>query len=228
MTVYQLVYADILLRCVDYQKAFQEQNALISKYIFQEVFIMATITTKETRAFNWANPGTLKVGDEIVETLKDGRDVVFVVMDDGVIGLKNLLGYHHMNEDWTNEGGWLACDMRRYLNEEVIALLPDELVAAIKPRKFGEEEDKLWLFSEMEVFGDHDWTENDHDRGFQFEYFKDRRNRIKVDEDGDVSWWWGRSPGGGSSNGFCSVGSSGSAGGGGAGGTGGVCFGFYI
>ena len=27
---------------------------------------MATITTKETRAFNWANPGTLKVGDEIV------------------------------------------------------------------------------------------------------------------------------------------------------------------
>ena len=47
---------------------------------------MATITTKETRAFNWANPGTLKVGDEIVETLKDGREVVFVVMDDGVIG----------------------------------------------------------------------------------------------------------------------------------------------
>lgn len=65
---------------------------------------MATITTKETRAFNWANPGTLKVGDEIVETLKDGREVVFVVMDDGVIGLKNLLGYHRMNEDWTEQG----------------------------------------------------------------------------------------------------------------------------
>lgn len=157
---------------------------------------MATITTKETRAFNWANPGTLKVGDEIVETLKNGREVVFVVMDDGVIGLKNLLGYHRMNEDWTNKGGWLACDMRRYLNEEVIALLPDELVAAIKPRKFGKEEDKLWLFSEMEVFGDHDWTENDPDRGFQFEYFKDCRNRIKVDEDGDADWWWERSPSG--------------------------------
>lgn len=160
---------------------------------------MTTITTKETRAFNWANPGTLKVGDEIVETLKDGREVVFVVMDDGVIGLKNLLGYHRMNKEWTNEGGWLACDMRRYLNEEVIALLPDALIAAIKPRKFGEEEDKLWLFSEMEVFGEHDWTENDPDRGFQFEYFKDRRNRIKVDEDGDASWWWERSPSGSNS-----------------------------
>ena len=189
---------------------------------------MATITTKETRAFNWANPGTLKVGDEIVETLKDGRDVVFVVMDDGVIGLKNLLGYHHMNEDWTNEGGWLACDMRRYLNEEVIALLPDELVAAIKPRKFGEEEDKLWLFSEMEVFGDHDWTENDHDRGFQFEYFKDRRNRIKVDEDGDASWWWERSPYGSASGSFCIVNSDGYADHYGANGAYGVCFGFYI
>ena len=189
---------------------------------------MATITTKETRAFNWANPGTLKVGDEIVETLKDGRDVVFVVMDDGVIGLKNLLGYHHMNEDWTNEGGWLACDMRRYLNEEVIALLPDELVAAIKPRKFGEEEDKLWLFSEMEVFGDHDWTENDHDRGFQFEYFKDRRNRIKVDEDGDANWWWERSTDGSISNVFCSVSRNGGASIDGASNAGGVCFGFYI
>lgn len=189
---------------------------------------MATITTKETRAFNWANPGTLKVGDEIVETLKDGREVVFVVVDDGVIGLKNLLGYHCMNEDWTNKGGWLACDMRRYLNEEIIALLPDELVAAIKPRKFGKEEDKLWLFSEMEVFGDHDWTENDPDRGFQFEYFKDRRNRIKVDEDGDASWWWERSPYGSDSASFCRVYSNGNANGNSADNTAGVCFGFYI
>ena len=171
---------------------------------------MATITTKETRAFNWANPGTLKVGDEIVETLKDGREVVFVVVD------------------WTNKGGWLTCDMRRYLNEEIIALLPDELVAAIKPRKFGKEEDKLWLFSEMEVFGDHDWTENDPDRGFQFEYFKDRRNRIKVDEDGDAGWWWERSPRGSNSNYFCCVNSAGGANLNYAYFTGGVCLGFYI
>lgn len=154
--------------------------------------------------------------------------LVFVVMDDGVIGLKNLLGYHRMNKEWTNEGGWLACDMRRYLNEEVIALLPDALIAAIKPRKFGKEEDKLWLFSEMEVFGEHDWTENDPDRGFQFEYFKDRRNRIKVDEDGDASWWWERSPYGSSSSGFCSVSSVGAAHDDYANAANGVCFGFYI
>lgn len=53
---------------------------------------MAAITIKETRKFNWANPGVLKVGDEISEVLKNGEEVIFVVMDEGVIGLKNLLG----------------------------------------------------------------------------------------------------------------------------------------
>ena len=80
----------------------------------------------------------------------------------------------------------------------------------------------------MEVFGDHDWTENDPDRGFQFEYFKDRRNRIKVDEDGDASLWWERSPSGSNSVGFCLVLSDGSANYYIAISTGGVCFGFYI
>lgn len=77
---------------MDYQKASQGQNALISKYIFQEVFYYDNYyNERDPGAFDWANPGTLKVGDEIAETLKDGREVVFVVMDDGVIGLKNLL-----------------------------------------------------------------------------------------------------------------------------------------
>ena len=80
----------------------------------------------------------------------------------------------------------------------------------------------------MEVFGEHDWTENDPDRGFQFEHFKDRRNRIKTDEDGDAYWWWERSPNGSDSNYFCYVSSNGDANGSSASSTSGVCFGFYI
>lgn len=80
----------------------------------------------------------------------------------------------------------------------------------------------------MEVFGEHDWTENDPDRGFQFEYFKDRRNRIKVDEDGDANWWWERSPGGSGSSNFCIVYGNGNANRNSADPTSGVCFGFYI
>lgn len=189
---------------------------------------MATITTKETREFNWANPGVLKVGDEITETLKDGREVVFVVMDEGVIGLKNLLGRYYMNKERTNEGGWLACDMRRWLNSEVLALLPDELLAVIKPRKFGDEEDKLWLFSEMEIFGDRNWIENDPDRGFQFEYFKNLANHIKLDEYGDASTWWLRSPNEIISSYFCNVNSLGKRYADGANYLRGICFGFYI
>ena len=189
---------------------------------------MAKITKKETHEFSWANPGELKVGDEITETLKDGREVVFGVMDDSVIGLKNLLGDHCMNEDWTNEGGWLACDMRQWLNNEVLALLPDEMLAVIKPRKFGDEEDKLWLFSEMEIFGDNDWVENDPDRGFQFEYFKSPANRVKLDEYGDANNWWERSPNARNSTYFCSVNSYGYANINIASSTRGVCFGFYI
>lgn len=188
---------------------------------------MATITTKETRMFDWRNPGVLKVGDEITETLEDGREVVFVVMDYGVIGLKGLLGWHQMNKTWTNKGGWLASDMRRYLNEEVIELLPDDLLAAIKPRKFGDEEDRLWFFSEVEIFGEHIWGAGD-EGDKQLEYFKNPINRVKFDEDGDAHWWWGRSPYASSFNCFCVVNSDGNAGYYSAGSSNGVCFGFYI
>ena len=57
---------------------------------------------------------------------------------------------------------------------------------------------------------------------------KDRRNHIKVDEDGDANWWWERSPYGSNSYYFCLVNSSGIANFGSADGAYGVCFGFYI
>ena len=122
--------------------------------------------------------------------------------------------------------------MRRYLNEEVFAVLPDELKAIIKPRTLGSGEhtfeDKLWLFSEVEIFGEQDWTEKEPDRGTQFEYFKNPSNRVKLDADGDATWWWERSPNGGDSTSFCNVNSNGNASSSSASNSGGVCFGFYI
>lgn len=190
---------------------------------------MATITTKETRAFSWSDfdRSALKVGDEIAETLKDGRKVVFVVMDDGVMGLKDCLGYHRMNNTWTNKGGWLKTEMRRYLNEDVIDMLPDDLRAIIKPRAFGEESDMLWLFSEPEIFGAHIWGTGDEDDK-QLRYFAEPGNRIKLDVDGDADWWWEPSPCGYSSYGFCSVNSGGNASHDSAYNNNGVCFGFYF
>ena len=85
--------------------------------------------------------------------------------------------------------------------------------AAIKPRVIDGESDLLWLASEMEVFGPHDWTENDPDRGEQMAYYKRRGNRIKAlgDEGGSAYYWWERSPFASNTTYFCNVSSGGNA-----------------
>ena len=67
-----------------------------------------------------------------------------------------------LNENGRNTGGFKESDLCRYLNEEVWAILPEELKAVISEREClqivkGKEERfmlKLWLPSEFEVFGD--------------------------------------------------------------------------
>ena len=82
----------------------------------------------------------------------------------------------------------------------------------------------------MEVFGPHDWTENDPDRGEQMAYYKRRGNRIKAlgDEGKAASNWWERSPAASNSTSFCRVYSNGSASYFGASGSCGVAFGFCV
>lgn len=192
---------------------------------------MATITTKETKPFDWMtfDRAKLNVGDEISDVLKNGEKVVFVVMDNGVIGLKNCLARkHYMNKIPTNNGGWIKCGMRRYLNEEIFDLLPDDLQKIIKSRAFGKEQDKLWLFSEVEIFGEQNSIEKENNCGTQFEYFKNPSNRVKCDIHGNSMWWWERSPRTAFSTSFCFVYNSGTINSGYANGSYGVCFGFYI
>ena len=66
----------------------------------------------------------------------------------------------------------------------------------------------------MEVFGPHDWTENDPDRGEQMAYYKRRGNRVKaLGDEGEAAYgWWERSPSANYAAGFCSVLSNGGAG----------------
>lgn len=101
----------------------------------------------------------LKSGDNIPVMLKNGEEVSFDVGKDEsgkvyFIMHNCLKEKKPMNKDWTNRGGWEKSEMRRYLNEEVIELLPDELKAVIKPTKIvqvwgkrQETEDKLFLLS---------------------------------------------------------------------------------
>ena len=132
----------------------------------------------------------------------------------------NMVSYgnHCMNKKATNKGGWNKSEMRRHANEDILTLLPEDMVAVIAPRTIVEVEDdgtrtesvdKLWGLSMMEVGGDWYW-DNDNGEDKQLPWLKDRANRVLRDTDGEsVCSWWERSPGRYGSYGFYCVGTSG-------------------
>ena len=186
------------------------------------------ITKKRTEETNWGKvkelvaAGSLKVGDEISDNLLTGQKMVYVVADiteeEVKFASKDLLAERVVwNENGRNTGGFKESDLCRYLNEEVWAILPEELKAVISEREClqivkGKEERfmlKLWLPSEFEVFGD-SWA-SEVEEGQQFELFKDPRNRVKFDQDGERANWWLLSVCAGYSTCACFVGNNGNA-----------------
>lgn len=161
----------------------------------------------------------LKSGDNIPVTLKNGEEVSFDIGKDesGKIYfiMHNCLKEKKpMNSDWTNKGGWEESDMRKYLNEEVIELLPDELRKIIKPTKIvqvwngkrRETKDKLFLLSRTQVFGKDINYEAIEPNDSQIDIFKNPRGRVKeLNGSGTLCYWWLRSPGSGHSSIFCYV-----------------------
>ena len=165
------------------------------------------ITRKRTEETNWGQvkelvaAGSLKVGDEISDNLLTGQKMVYVVADiteeEVKFVSKDLLAERVVwNENGRSTGGFKESDLCRYLNEEVWAILPEELKAVISEREClqiveGKEERfmlKLWLPSEFEVFGD-SWA-SEVEEGQQFELFKDTRNRVKCNQEGERANWW--------------------------------------
>ena len=214
---------------------------------------MATIKRTETSSVTWKevqeiiNSGKaaeqLKPGTEIAEILKDGSRAVIAVAavdlyqnGEVIFCFRNTVGKEHrMNKEWTNKGGWKDCEMREYLNSEILALLPDDLVEMLSPKKTiqmqngatFECEDLLFLPSEYEVHGEEIFAKyNGVDK--QFPLYEERMNRIVVDEDGDTTWRWLASPGASSTTYFCYVSYSGLAGSDGASHSFGVAPGFVI
>lgn len=191
------------------------------------------VITKEAKWTSWAElkalseagklGEVLKSGDNIPVTLKNGEEVSFDIGKDesGKIYfvMHNCLKERKpMNGDRTNKGGWEESDMRRYLNEEAIELLPDELRGIIKPTKIvqvwdgkrRETEDKLFLLSRTQVFGKHENYKASEPNDSQIDIFENQRERVKeCEEVEEVYYWWLRSPYSGGSFGFCCVGTDG-------------------
>ena len=114
---------------------------------------------------------------------------------------KDLLDTRHvMNKEGTNEGGWPASDMRAWLQDSILPMIPDTVRSNIKEVKkysysYSDEEtisssDKIWIPSRREVFGASDRYE---DSGPEYlTAFPDKTSRIKR-RAGEPYWWWLRS-----------------------------------
>lgn len=113
-----------------------------------------------------------------------------------------------MNSSSTNEGGWTSCAMRQTHLPAILALMPTEVQNGIrevnKLTSAGNQSvtinttaDKLFLLSEVEVFGNA--INSQSGEGTQYDYYKAGNNRVKNTN------WWERSPQIRNSTAFCFV-----------------------
>lgn len=195
----------------------------------------ATLRTVRTSVMSWkilANRikagVNLVVGDKVDFCLKNGEDLTVVVTQSteeyvrfesvDCVGGKDVV-------PWSDAGntkcGIVTSDVMKYLNEEIWSQLPEELQAVIDSvkRKHKDQEGnvqeyefKLFLPAASEVF---DENECYGDQGVyeQMDYYKDRRNRMKGEVEGEnTEPWWLASVRSGCSAGACIVRNGGDAG----------------
>lgn len=114
---------------------------------------------------------------------------------------------------------WDDSDGRKFMNEDLYALLPDDLQAIIKPvwkltaNQNGEiikSVDRVWAKSEKELFGRAIYS-NDGE-GHWYELFRQEDvPYFKLNSDNEKDWQWLRSPGATDARYFCRVNTSGAA-----------------
>ena len=118
-----------------------------------------------------------------------------------------------MNGPRTNSGGWTSCAMRQTHLPAILALMPTEVQSGIrevnKLTSAGNQSatinttaDKLFLLSEIEIFDSVNHSKSGE--GTQYDYYKAGNSKVK-NQKGSAQNWWGRSPRGSDSTGFCLV-----------------------
>lgn len=119
----------------------------------------------------------------------------------------------------SNVGGWKECTMRTTYLPAMLALMPSEVQSGIrevsKTTTVGDSNsqletvsDKLFLLSEMEIFGVRDYSAKEE--GTQYAYYAAGGSKVKKLE-GTANNWWERSPQSMRSTRFCMVDSTGAA-----------------
>ena len=202
----------------------------IKKSVFEE------ITWEQIKALAVSGEAAeaLALRDEITMKLTDGETVTVEVAahllatEDKPAGVRFvfkdcLTKPCCMNDEWTNKGGYKASKARRHVLEEVYPRLPEDLRAAIRPRKITEiaqgktlvYADPLWLPSETDLFGRGDESRQngaaDGPDDFQLPIFQTERDRVKQRRGYGTTPYWLRSVYAGYTSYFCLVYTDGSA-----------------
>lgn len=135
-----------------------------------------------------------EVGDQITVKVKGyGKYTVTVHK---VMGDKALVIFDHcitdrpMNENGSNDGGFTASDLCKWLNGEFLNALPDK----IRSRIVSDEEHggvMMRVPTRGEMFGQNDASEYyEPDGDEQLTLMKDRKNRVCVSPDDEYVWYW--------------------------------------
>lgn len=145
---------------------------------------------------------------------------------DFIVGLKNCLAKSgYMNSTSTNTNGWQGSARRTWCNNVFRHAIPSAIRDIFKQFKWKqgkgggsssgllETTDYFGLPPEKAIFGSNTYSFADEAALFtQWDWYKTSANQIKrLGDTGSAGYWWGCSPGSGSSSRFCSVSSSGNA-----------------
>lgn len=129
---------------------------------------------------------------------------------------------YRMNASNTNTGGFPASELKTTLNNTIFNTLPEDLRTVIKVDKrlcstkgswAWQEDQKLWLPSEVEVWGHNTWSEVGFGNGcgIQFPIFAGSLRHIckgqgkGMAEQGSRVYWWCDSPAASNTTSFCYV-----------------------
>ena len=165
---------------------------------------------KISREFTFkAKPNMLRVGDVISFKLKTGEKVraraIKEYQHTMLMWFEDCLKDEYpMNEENTNNGGWLDSDARAFLNTEIINRFPDKILKHMVKDFKG---DWLHLLSIEEVFGmTPDFEITKESAKLQIPALKTEKSRVKsLGLDGGTCWYWLRSPYVSGATQFCPV-----------------------
>ena len=143
-----------------------------------------------------------------------------------VVEFADIITMHVMNSTDTNVGGWPGSELYTYVQNDIYNALPNDLkeyiVETYTVSGYGLSEtsnfssnDKIYLFSSREVFGDKTTSSADFSLTRQLDYYENLNVDVGSNEvtkkkyNGENHWWWLRSANKSGTNSFYDVSSGG-------------------